>query len=157
VSTSFPGGGSIPRFVFFPIESLFPGSFFFCSDQRSGYVPWKRRSRVWLFGIMSERSEPSSAGVGDASTSKKVETIDDMLLRLGIEEDEIDDLIFEDEETAPKEGIKRMALARVHTSNYFSLLTFEQHMRMAWSPAKEVILQDLEPNLFIIQCHCLGD
>jgi hypothetical protein len=43
---------------------------------------------------MSERSEPSSAGVGDASTSKKVETIDDMLLRLGIEEDEIDDLIF---------------------------------------------------------------
>jgi hypothetical protein len=73
------------------------------------------------------------------------------------DEDEIDDLIFEDEETAPKEGIKWMALARVHTSNYFSPQTFEQHMRTAWSPAKEVTFKALEPNLFTIQCHCLGD
>jgi hypothetical protein len=43
-----------------------------------------------------------------------------MLRRLGIEEEEIDDLVFEEEEAAPKEGIKWMALARVHTAKFFS-------------------------------------
>jgi hypothetical protein len=80
-----------------------------------------------------------------------------MLLRLGIEEDAADDLVFEEEEDAPKEGIKWMALARVHTDNFFSPQTFEQHMRFAWSPAKEVIFHALEENLFTIQCSCLGD
>jgi hypothetical protein len=60
------------------------------------------------------------------------EAIDAMLQRLGIEEDEINDLIFEEEETAPKEGIKWLALAKVHTTNFSSPHTFEQHMRIAW-------------------------
>jgi hypothetical protein len=80
-----------------------------------------------------------------------------MLQRLGIDEDEIDDLVFEEEESAPKEGIKWMALARVHTTNFFSPQTFEQHMRIAWSPAKEVEFHHIEGNLFTIQCFCLGD
>jgi hypothetical protein len=79
-----------------------------------------------------------------------------MLNRLGIEEDEIDDLVFE-ETDIPKEGIKWMALAKVHTTNYFSPQSFEQHMRVAWSPAKEVKFTALEENLFTIQCFCLGD
>ena len=78
-------------------------------------------------------------------------------MRLGINEEEIDDLVFEGEPDAPKEGVKWMALARVHTSNYFSPLTFEQHIRTAWSPSREVKLTALEDNLFTIQCHCLGD
>jgi hypothetical protein len=61
-----------------------------------------------------------------------------MLQHLGIEEDEFDDLIFEDGEEAPKQGLKWMALARVHASNFFSSQTFEQHMRVAWSLAREV-------------------
>ena len=73
------------------------------------------------------------------------------------DKDEIDDVVFEEEETAPKEGIKWLALARVHTSNYFSPQTFEQHMRIAWSPAREVQSQHLEDNMFTIQCFCLGD
>jgi hypothetical protein len=88
---------------------------------------------------------------------KKDETINDMLNRLGIEDDEFDDLVFEDEEDAPKEGLKWMALARVHTSNFFSQHTFEQHMGVAWSPAREVQFQHLEGNLFTVQCFCLGD
>jgi hypothetical protein len=56
-----------------------------------------------------------------------------------------------------KEGIKWMALAKVHTMNYFSPKSFEQHMRVAWSPAKEVKFTALEENLFTIQCFCLGD
>jgi hypothetical protein len=67
------------------------------------------------------------------------------------------DLVFEDEEDAPKEGIKWMALVKVHTANYFSPQTFEQHMCVAWSPAKEIQFQHLEGNLFTIQCSCLGD
>jgi hypothetical protein len=88
---------------------------------------------------------------------KKQEGLDDMLLRLGIDKDEIDDLIFEDKEEAPKEGIKWLALARVHTTNFFSHQTFEQHMKTAWSPAKELTIKALEANLFTIQAYCLGD
>jgi hypothetical protein len=72
------------------------------------------------------------------SGSKRTEGIDGMLQRLGIDDNEIDDLIFEEEEAAPKQGMKWTALARVHTSNYFSPQTFEQHMKIAWSPAKEI-------------------
>jgi hypothetical protein len=91
------------------------------------------------------------------SGTKKDEAIDDMLNRLGIKEDEFDYLVFEEEEEAPKEGLKWMALAKVHTSNTFSPQTFEQHMKVAWSPAKLVLLQHLEGNLFTVQCNCLGD
>jgi hypothetical protein len=41
--------------------------------------------------------------------------------------------------------------------NFFSPQTFEQHMRTAWSPAKEVKFRILEDNMFTIQCSCLGD
>jgi hypothetical protein len=57
----------------------------------------------------------------------------------------------------PKEGIKWMAITRFHTLNYFRPQTFEQHMCVAWSPAKEVKFTALEENLFTIECFCLGD
>jgi hypothetical protein len=68
---------------------------------------------------------------------------------LGIDEDEIDDLIFEEEADVPKEDIKWLALARVHTTNFFSPANYEQHMRTAWSPCKEVNFNALEDNLFL--------
>jgi hypothetical protein len=104
---------------------------------------------------MSKQSSGSSNQASGSGT-KKPENLNDMLNRLGIEEDEIDDLVFE-ETDIPKEGIKWMALAKVHTTNYFSPQSFEQHMRVAWSPAKEVKFTALEENLFTIQCFCLGD
>jgi hypothetical protein len=70
---------------------------------------------------MSSQSAGSSTQAS-GSGSKKAKNLDDMLNRLGIEEDEIDDLAFE--ETLPKEGIKWMAISKVHNSNYFSLQTF---------------------------------
>jgi hypothetical protein len=42
-----------------------------------------------------------------------------MLKCLGIEEGEIDDLVFEDTDI-PSEGIKWLAITRVHTNNFFS-------------------------------------
>jgi hypothetical protein len=102
-------------------------------------------------------SGSSSSNKPSGSESKEKEKISDMLQRLGIEEDEYDDLVLEDEEEAPIQGLKWMALARVHTSNFFSPQTFEQHMKVAWSPAREVQFQHLEGNLFTVQCFCLGD
>jgi hypothetical protein len=50
-----------------------------------------------------------------------------------------------------------MALARVHTTNFFSPQAFEQHMRVAWSPARDIQFNHIEGNLFTVQCFCLGD
>ena len=74
--------------------------------------------------MASQVNQASGCGI------KKDEGLDDMLQRLGIDEDEIDDLVFEEEDAAPKVGIKWMALARVHTSKPFSPQTFEQHIRL---------------------------
>jgi hypothetical protein len=100
---------------------------------------------------MNTAPETGGSGV------KKGGQIDDMLLRLGIEEDEFDDFIYEGEAGAPAEGMKWMALAKVHTANPFSPQAFEHNMRTAWSPAKEIKFNHLEDNLFTVQCSCLGD
>ena len=87
---------------------------------------------------MAATSSESLTNQFGGSGRKKTETLGDMLKRLGIDEDEIDDLVFEEENAAPKEAIKWMTLARIHMSNPFSPHTFEKHMRVAWSPAKEI-------------------
>jgi hypothetical protein len=102
---------------------------------------------------MATNSATKSFDQSEGLGLKKQEALDDMLRRLGIDKDEIDDLIFEDEEEAPKEGIKWPALARVHTTKFFSHQTFEQHMKTAWSPTKEVTNKALEANLFTIQAY----
>jgi hypothetical protein len=105
---------------------------------------------------MAAPSEKSGTGPG-GSSSQKEEGIDDMLHRLGIGESDVDDLIFEEVEGISHEGIKWMALARVHTTNYFSVATFEHHMKVAWSTASEIIFHHIEGNIFNVQCFCLGD
>jgi hypothetical protein len=40
-----------------------------------------------------------------------------------------------------------MTLARVHTIQLLNPQTFDKHMRVAWSPTKEVKLKPLEDNL----------
>ena len=107
--------------------------------------------------MASPANSSTQSAQANGSGSKKEEAIGDMLLRLGLEEDEIDDFVFEEEESAPKLGMKWMTLAKVHTSNQFSPITFEQHMRNAWSPAQKVDITHLEGNLFTVQCFCLGD
>lgn len=111
------------------------------------------------FGTPTMASPALSAAsqTGESSGSKKEDRIDNLLQWLGIDEEEIDDLVFEEEADAPKEGIKWMALVKVHYMNFFSPQTFEQHMRVAWSPARDVKFRALENNLFTIQCFCLGD
>jgi hypothetical protein len=106
---------------------------------------------------MASPASSAASQTAEGSGSKKDEHLGDLLQRLGIDDDEIDDLVFEDQEDVPREGIKWMALVKLHTVNFFSPQTFEQHMRTAWSPAKEVKFRPLEDNMFTIQCSCLGD
>jgi hypothetical protein len=108
------------------------------------------RLRVCVFVEAMSTSSTSSANRAEGSGAKKAEALDAMLQRLGIEDDKIDDLIFEDEPEVPKERMKWFALPRVHTENYFSPQTFEQHMKVAWSPAHELKIKPIENNLFTI-------
>ncbi|KAK1698887.1 hypothetical protein QYE76_015584 [Lolium multiflorum] len=57
-------------------------------------------------------SPASSANSANGSGSKKGEKIGDLKLRLGIEDDEFDDVVFEEEETVPKQGMKWLALVK---------------------------------------------
>jgi hypothetical protein len=58
-------------------------------------------------------SPANSSTQAGGSGNKKSDAIGDLMQRLGIEEDELDDLVFEEEEeSAPKQGIKWMALWR---------------------------------------------
>jgi hypothetical protein len=102
-------------------------------------------------------SQASATLPAGGPRSKQQSNLDDLLMRLRIDEDEIDDLVFEDEEDVPKQGMKWTALARVHTANSVCPQTFEQHMRVAWSPAQDIIFTPLEDKLFSVQCSCLGD
>jgi hypothetical protein len=99
----------------------------------------------------------SSTNKEEGSGSGKAETLDEVLHRLGMEEDELDDLGFEDEETSPKLGIKCISQAKVQTTNFFSPQTVEQHMKITWSREKESDFNHLEGNLFPVQCFYLGD
>jgi hypothetical protein len=99
---------------------------------------------------MATSSESSSNAPGEPGAAQG-EAIQDMLQRLGIQDDG-DDLVFQEQEEVPREGLKWFALVRVHTGNYFSPQMFEQHMKTAWSPAKEIKIKPLEENPFSIQC-----
>jgi hypothetical protein len=100
---------------------------------------------------MASPASSAASQTGEGLGSKKEDQLGDLLQRLGIDEDEIDDLVFEEEADASKDGIKCMALVKVHSMNFFSPQTFEQHMRVAWSPARELKFRSLENNLFTIQ------
>ncbi|KAK1694816.1 hypothetical protein QYE76_011513 [Lolium multiflorum] len=58
-------------------------------------------------------SPAGSSNQASGSRSKKTETIGDLLQHLGIDDDELDNLVFEEEESTPKQGLKWMALAKV--------------------------------------------
>jgi hypothetical protein len=71
-----------------------------------------------------------------------------MLKHLSIDWEEINDLEEEEEKDVPKGGLKWFVMARVHTGFFLGVQTFEQHMKVAWSPSKEVKIKIVEPNLF---------
>lgn len=53
--------------------------------------------------------------------------------------------------------VRWLALFRVHTMRPFSHAALLNSMRNAWSCAQGVTFNIKGPNLFLAQCHCLGD
>ena len=68
-----------------------------------------------------------------ASGSKTVDSKDvaEMMERLGLQENGLDDVVFEEQEPPPPESVCWMALARVHTDKPYSQYWFFRNMRVA--------------------------
>ncbi|SPT18858.1 unnamed protein product [Triticum aestivum] len=77
--------------------------------------------------------------------------------QLHLEDEDFDDLVIEEDDPAVNEGVRWLALARVHTAKTFSPTAFYKDMRAAWNTAKPVRFRPVGPNVFVVQAVCLGD
>jgi hypothetical protein len=80
-----------------------------------------------------------------------------MMKNLGLREEDLDDVIFEEEPTPPPESTRWLAIARVHTSREYSDFWLYKNLRSAWDLAQEVKIRSLDKNMYTMQFHCLGD
>lgn len=76
---------------------------------------------------------------------------------LGLQEEDMDDVVVEKEEPLPPTATRWMAIARVHTEKKYSQYGFFKTMRAAWDLAQPVQIRPLEENLYTLQFACLGD
>jgi hypothetical protein len=81
----------------------------------------------------------------------------EMMKSLGLREEDMDDVVFEDEPLPLAEATRWSAIARVHTEREFSDIWFYKQMRSAWDLAQEVKIRSLDDNLYTMQFSCLGD
>lgn len=98
-------------------------------------------------------AEGSGAGASGSSAASDVEK---MMAELGLREEDLDDVVF-DEKDAPPEATRWMAVARVHIDKPYSQAWFFKNMRAAWDLAHDVKFRPLEDNLYTLQLFCLGD
>jgi hypothetical protein len=95
---------------------------------------------------------------GGASGSKPPVDLQEMLKKLVLKDEELDDVVLPKEDVVNlKEGARWMAVVRVHTTRHFGNQPFFQKMDVAWGFAKSWTIRLVEDNLFILQVSCLGD
>ena len=92
----------------------------------------------------------------EASGSSSASEVEKMIAELGLREEDLDDVIF-DEKDAPPEAARWMAVARVHIDKSYSQYWFFRNMRAAWDLARDVKFCPLEDNLYTLQFFCMGD
>ena len=95
----------------------------------------------------------SQASGSDAEASD----VEEMMKNLGITEDDLDDVVFEEQDVPAEVAVRWMAIARVHTPKNYSQYWFFKNMRAAWDLAHDVKFRPLEDNLYTLQFFCLGD
>jgi hypothetical protein len=81
-----------------------------------------------------------------------------LLKNLVLKDEELDHVVLPREEFMNlKEGVRWMAVVKVHTNKHFGNLPFFQKMDFAWGFAKQWSIRPVEENLFVLQLSCLGD
>lgn len=96
----------------------------------------------------------STVALGSGLNTGEVEA---MLHDLGIQEEDLDDVVVEDKEAIATEATRWMAIARVHMDKPYSQYCFYKNMRVAWDLAKEVKICPPNDNLYTLEFACLGD
>jgi hypothetical protein len=99
---------------------------------------------------MAKDQEGSSSSGGDGGIEK-------MKQQLGITEDDLDDVVFEEEEQPSEEVTRWLMISRVLTVGEYSSFWFFKNMRSTWNLAQEVKTRSLNSNLHTFQFSCLGD
>lgn len=102
--------------------------------------------------MAADGSKSATSGSGSAAT----EEIDKMMEELGLRDEDLDDVVF-DEKEAPANAARWMAVARVHIDKPYSQYWFFKNMRAAWDLAHDVKFRPLESYLYTMQFFCLGD
>ena len=105
---------------------------------------------------MADQTKDKGEGV-ETTEGFQNPSLEDCLNQLNLQGEEEDDLDLSGELEDLVKEVRWLALFRVHTSKPFSHAALFSALRNAWLAAKEVNFKVLEPNLFLVQLHCLGD
>jgi hypothetical protein len=89
--------------------------------------------------------------------STQTDEVATVMEKLGLTEDDMDDVAFDQDKKQPEAATRWMVVAKVHTETEFSHLWFFKNMRSAWDLAKEVKIRVIEDNPFSLQFSCLGE
>ncbi|KAM0864489.1 hypothetical protein ACQ4PT_043888 [Festuca glaucescens] len=95
---------------------------------------------------------------GGSSNPKKAANLQELMKKLVLKDEELDDVVLPKEEFVNlREDARWMAVVKVHTSKHFGNQPFFQKMDAAWGFAKKWSIRPVEDNMFVLQVSCLGD
>jgi hypothetical protein len=97
----------------------------------------------------------STSDVGGSSKGES-ERIEELMKQMGIGEDDLDDIVFEEEGPLSAEVTRWLAIARVFTEGEYSSFWFFKNMRSAWDLSQDVKIRSLDKNLHTLQFTCLA-
>lgn len=83
--------------------------------------------------------------------------LEDMMRELALSEEDLDDVMYEEQEASAKEDLRWMIIVCVHMDKDFSSYWFFKNTRMSWDLACGVKIRTLEENLLGMQFNCSGD
>src|SRR4051812_12954412 len=96
------------------------------------------------------------ASAADDDEGRK-EDMEQKLIQLGIQEGDLDDVVFEDFAEEAKEISKWLTIVRVYTQKSYRHAAFFRSMRAAWDLSRETRFTSLEKNLYSIRFKCLAE
>lgn len=104
-----------------------------------------------------QSSNMAETGTGSGSGDRRSEEAAKLLDRLNLQDEEVDDLVWEEEIDVEEIKPKWLALGRLLTTKSFSQSALIADMKAAWNSAQQVVWRRIDGNLFSIQFNCLGD